>query len=326
MGYGNGFDDSGAAQIVLTEDGALELRTGGVEVGQGHDTVVCQIAAEALGVHYNQIRIAPVDDDITPKTMGSTSASRMTYISGNATLAACFKFKKKLLDFVGQKTGHSASLLDLDETGVYDCRKDGAFRMGFAEIGRLAAEDKLQLEGYHYYTVGECRQPPDQADNYDKDMMTYKFQIAYCFGVQACIVEVDEATGQVKVLRVYAANDCGRAINPELVKGQIMGSVVMGMGYCLSENFVVEDGYNKTLYYRDLKVPSILETPDIIPIYLEETHPFGPFGAKGFGEMALNPTAPAILNAIYNAVGVRINSLPVDSGRLAKAINGSKEY
>lgn len=326
MGYGNGLEDSAGATIQLTHEGRLQLLTGGVELGQGHDTVVCQIAAEAMNVHYNDIDIALVDDDITPKTMGSTSASRMTYISGNATLAASALFKEKLFNYVGEKTGFSPGVLDCDSNGVYDCRKEGVFRINFADIGKMLKENGDTLDAYYYYTVGKCNVPLDKVDNIDHEMILHRFQIAYCFALQAAIVEVDEETGKVKVLRVYAANDCGRAINPALVEGQIIGSVVMGMGYCLSEKFVVEDGYNLTKEYKDLKVPSITDTPEIIPLFVEETHPFGPFGAKGFGEMALNPTAPAILNAIYNACGVRVNSLPVDSEKLAAAIKGDKIY
>lgn len=326
MGYGNGLEDSAGAKIQLTHEGRLQLLTGGVELGQGHDTVVCQIAAEAMNVHYNDIDIALVDDDITPKTMGSTSASRMTYISGNATLAACALFKEKLFNYVGEKAGFSPGVLDCDSNGVYDCRKEGSFRMSFADIAKMLKENEDALDAYYYYTVGTCNVPLDKVDNIDHEMILHRFQIAYCFALQTVIVEVDEETGKVKVLRVYAANDCGRAINPALVEGQIIGSVVMGMGYCLSEKFVVEDGYNLTKEYKDLKVPSIIDTPEIIPIFVEETHPFGPFGAKGFGEMALNPTAPAILNAIYNACGVRVNSLPVDSEKLAAAIKGDKIY
>lgn len=326
MGFGNTFEDGAGAKICLTNDGKLLLLTGGVELGQGHDTVVCQIAAQTLGVTYNDISIGPVDDDISPYARGSTSASRMTYCSGNAVRTVCIKFKDKLLHYVGEKTDFSPGCLDCDTTGVFDIRKNSTFKISFADIGKMLQENGDALEEEYYYVAGQCYPPLDYTDNIDQDMISHRIHIGYCFAVQAAIVEVDEETGKVDVLRIYAANDCGRAINPALVKGQIIGSVVMGMGYALSENFHVIDGYIATKEYKDLGLPKFTEMPDIHPIYIEENHPFGPYGAKGFGEMALNPTAPAILNAIYNAVGIRINSLPADRKKLTAAIKSDRVY
>lgn len=326
MGYGNGMEDGAGAMIHLTTDGKLELLTGGVELGQGHDTIVCQVAAETLGVNYNDINIGPVDDDVSPYSTGSTSASRMSYISGNAVRTCCIKFKDKLLNYVGEKTNISEGFLDCDTTGVFDCRKNSTFKMSFADIGKILEENGDTLKEEYYYVAGECFPPNENGDNIDQDMVNHKIVNAYIFAAQAVIVEVDEETGKVDVLRVYAADDCGRAINPALVKGQIYGSVMMGMGYALSEKFVVENGYNVTKEYWELGLPKFTDTPDIRPIIIEEIHPFGPYGAKGFGEVALNPTAPAILNAIYNAVGVRVNSLPVDQNKLAAAIKSDRVY
>jgi len=321
MGFGCGFEDGAGAKISLTPEGRFLLHTGAVELGQGHDTVICQIAAETLGVNYHHIDIGPVDDDYSPYAKGSTSASRMTYCSGNAVMALCVKYKEKLFQYVADRFGQTTDHLDTDMEGVYDVRREEAFRKSYAEIGRALAEEGKTLEEEYYYVAGVCFPPKEQADNIDKNMLDHRFQVAYCFALQAAIVEVDEQTGQVKVLRMYAADDCGRAINPGLVRGQIIGSAVMGMGYALSENFPVKDGYNQIKEYKDLGLPKFTDMPEVHPIYIEEVHPFGPFGAKGFGEMALNPAAPAILNAIYDAVGVRITTLPVDAAKLAAAIN-----
>ncbi len=326
MGYGRGDEDGAGAKIHLTNDGRLELLTGGVELGQGHDTVVCQIAAETLGVGYDDINIGPVDDDVSPYTTGSTSASRMTFISGNAVRTVCIKFKNTLLKYVAEKNNMSEGVLDCDSNGVFDCRKDGTFRMSFEEIGQMLAENNDVLEEEYYYVAVECFRPKEFSDNITQDGVNHRVYIAYIFSIQAAIVEVDEETGKVTVLKFYAADDCGRAINPALIEGQIIGSVVMGMGYALSENFIMEDGYVKTEQFGQLGIPKITDAPVVEPIIIEENHPFGPYGAKGLGEVALNAAAPAILNAIYDAVGVRINSTPVDQKRLAAAIKGDKIY
>ncbi len=325
MGFGNGMEDGAGCSIDLRPDGKFQMYTGGVELGQGHDTVVCQIAAQTLGVPYNDVDIGPVDDDYSPYAKGSTSASRMTYCSGNAARTCSIMFKDKLLKTVGGLAGVSPSAIDMGKEGIVELKADQLL-MTYAEAAKLIADNNASVKQEYYYVAGECHAPCDDNNNIDMDMINHRIHIAYLFAAQVAVVEVDEETGKVKVLRVYVSNDCGRAINPAMVEGQINGSVVMGMGYALSEKFEMEDGYIKTKGYKQLGLPTSLEMPEIKAFLIEENHPFGPYGAKGLGEMALNPTAPAILNAIYNAVGVRVTSLPVDPKKLAAAIKGDKIY
>ena len=324
MGEGRGVADGAGAKLRLGEKGIIELYTGGVELGQGHDTVVCQVAAETLNVKYQDILLGPVDDDVQLHTTGNTSASRMTYMSGNAVRTASLQFKEKLLQYVAEKNNISADFLDSGPEGVFDCRKEGTFRITYARIRESLDKDKEELSQDYYYLSGECFEPCANANNIDQEMLKYRVHIAYIFAVQAAFVEVDTHTGEVRVLKVYAADDCGRAINPALVKGQIIGSVVMGMGYALSEEYVMKDGFARSNDYRSLGIPAFTHMPAIHPIYIEENHPYGPYGAKGLGEVAANPTAPAITNAIYDAVGVRVDSLPVDQKKLLNAIHTGK--
>ena len=152
--------------------------------------------------------------------------------------------------------------------------------------------------------------PPDEYRNYP----------AYAYTTQVAVVEVDEKTGNVKVLRVIAAHDCGRAINPQKIEGQIEGSCVMGQGYALSEAYVLTEGRPQTRTYRGLGVPTILEAPEVRCLLIEDPEPGGPFGAKGIAEVATVPITPAILNAICDAVGVRLTSLPATPERVLAAM------
>ena len=155
--------------------------------------------------------------------------------------------------------------------------------------------------------------------------MENRLHFAYCFCAQAVVVEIDKKTGDVKVLRVYAANDVGKAVNPALVEGQIEGGVAMGIGMALSENYIQKDGIPITTTLGSLHLPKSTDVPvDIQTIMVEEGHPYGPFGAKGMGELPLNATAPAILNAVRRATGVRIHKLPIDAKALADAIRTHK--
>jgi xanthine dehydrogenase molybdenum-binding subunit len=140
---------------------------------------------------------------------------------------------------------------------------------------------------------------------------------AFSFAAQAAEVEVNTLTGEVRVLRVIAANDVGAAVNPLGLQGQVEGGVMMGLGNCLTENFIVEDGYPVTDRLARYRIPSIVHTPEIISIVVEHPTAEGPYGAKGIGEIVSIPTTPAITNAIYNAVGVRVDTLPVDQEKIA---------
>lgn len=324
QGYGNGMEDGAGTKITLLEDGSFLMHAGAVECGQGVDTIICQIAAQAMGVRYDDVEIGPLDDDVSPYSTGSTSASRATYGYGNSSFTVATRMKNKLLAYVGEKLGRNTSLLEMGPEGVYDL-KDECFSMTYAEVARLAKDNGDVLEEEYYWVDKFVKPLVEDGNNLTNDP-DQKVYTTYLFSAQIAVVEVDEETGEVKVLKMYAASDMGKAVNPAQVEGQLVGSVMMGLGYALSESFEQKDGYIIQKNLKDLGVPTIQDLPEIESFMVEETHPFGPYHAKGFTEGALNPAAPAVLNAIYNAVGVRVDSLPVNKSRLAAAIKGNKIY
>jgi len=144
--------------------------------------------------------------------------------------------------------------------------------------------------------------------------------VMYSYTTQVAIIEVDTKSGDVKVLKIVSANDVGKALNPFIIKGQIEGGAMMGLGYALSERYLIEKGYNITDSLHKVRKPTADQTPEIIPVIVEVPHPFSPRGMKGFAEAPSMATAPAILNAIYDAVGVRIHDLPADKGKIKSAL------
>ena len=323
QGYGNGMEDGAGTKIMLTKDGKFLMHTGAVECGQGVDTIICQIAAQTLGVRYDDVDIGPVDDDVSPYSTGSTSASRATYGYGNSSRTVSLMLKDKLIKYAAEKLHKNASHLEMGQDGLYSIVDD--YRISYQDLAAIAQSNGDVLEAEYYWVDKIVRPLSENGDNLTNDP-DQKVYTAYIFSAQIAVVEVDELTGEVKVLKMYAASDMGKAINPGLVEGQIVGGVVMGLGYCLTESFEQDGGYIVPKGLKGLKMPTIEDMPEIKGFMVEENHPFGPYGAKGFSEGSLNPAAPAVLNAIYNAVGVRVSSIPVNKERLAKAIQGDKVY
>lgn len=324
VGLGSGCPDNAWAQMRLRDDGKILLYAGGHDSGQGVDSVVAQIAAEALGVREDNIEVMPYDTNQTMDA-GITTASRQTFVSGNACKSVAAIFRLKLMAATAELFDVDEKLLNVDEMGIYGVGTQKDFRISFAELGERAKEKDYDVYEKFFYEAPQTHPYHACSDNFDNKMVENRLHFAYCFSAQVVVVEVDEETGDVKVLRVYAANDVGKAVNPRLVEGQIEGGVAMGIGMALTENFVQKDAIVVTKDLRSLKLPTTQDVPlEIYPLIVEENHPYGPFGAKGMGELPLNPTAPAILNAIYNAVGVRVHRLPVDKVALLDAIKTGK--
>lgn len=322
-GYGTGIPDGIGEAIGLKPDGHFVIYTGSNECGQGSNTVICQIAAQGLGVSYDIIDVADHDSDYVPYTTGSTNASRTTYNAGNAILGAVGKFKKTLAEFVADNFGGEATYLELAADGVYDVRKDKDFRISYADIGKKAESLGVVLRDDYYFLDIPANVPLPSADN-DANSRDNRIFTSYLFNAQIAVVEVDVTTGETKVLRMYAASDCGHVVNPALVEGQIYGGIMMGVGYALSEHVQTKDGYLTNSTLKSLGVPTILDMPKMKAVPIEENHPYGPFGAKGFSEGANNGAAPAIENAIYDAVGVRVRSLPIYKDKLLEAIRAKE--
>jgi xanthine dehydrogenase molybdenum-binding subunit len=315
--------DGCGATVKVDDFGRVTLISGSTEIGQGSETALAQIVAEALGVRVEDITVINSDTSVKPWDVG-THASRTTFIAGNAAWIAANDAKRQILD--------AASSLLHAPPDELECR-DRMIRV--RGDGKTIAFDKV-VRSLHYREGGAVvigtgwYDPPTKL--VDKDTYKGNISAAYGFGAQAAEVEVDVETGQVRVLKIIAAHDVGRAINPMYVEGQIEGGVQMGVGYALTEELQVSEGrvLNPTLL--DYRVPTALDMPPIETVIVETADPEGPFGAKGVGEMGGTPTAAAIANAVYDAVGVRLNQLPMTGERVLAAIkakqskNGSTEY
>jgi CO/xanthine dehydrogenase Mo-binding subunit/aerobic-type carbon monoxide dehydrogenase small subunit (CoxS/CutS family) len=282
----------------LAADGTITLYSGAVDIGQGSNTIMVQIAADALGVPADAVRLVAGDTDRT-RDAGKTSASRQTFVSGNAARLAGTDLRRKLLALVnaGPEAVIAADLMI----------RDGA-RVVRPELARLAADANGDV------LVGEGRfDPPTTALDADGRGVPYA---TYGFAAQLAEVEVDVELGTVRVTGIVAAHDVGRAVNPTQVEGQIHGGIAQGLGLALMEEFF--PGRNENLH--DYLIPTIGDLPPIETILIEDPEPLGPYGAKGVGEPALIATAPAILGAIEHAAGVRLARVPATPDRVRAAI------
>jgi xanthine dehydrogenase molybdenum-binding subunit len=310
VGLGNGLPDTSAAVVEALPGGRVLVRAGAAEVGQGHDEVLRQITAELFGLSADDIDVLLGDTALTPDS-GATTASRHTFVTGNAARGAALQVRGRLAQAAAQALGCPPDSL-VFEGGCISSRA-GAHANGrglpFAAAVERALQAGLDLKAHYRYTPPRTVGLGEVGDNH----------FSFGFGVQAARVEVDTRTGQVRVLEVIAAHDVGQAINPLAVEGQIEGGVMMGIGYALTENFIVEGGYVRTDTLAKYKVPDISWTPRVTAIIVEHPTQEGPFGAKGVGEITSMPTAPAITNAIFNAVGVRSAALPVDREAIKRA-------
>lgn len=319
VGLGTGKPDGAGAELELLENGRILVKVGATDMGQGSDTVMAQIAAGAMGVDYQNFDVLSSDTALTPDGE-MTTASRQTYVTGNAVLIAASQLKEKILDLASAEFAKDRTSLSLTGNGIM--LSDNPERViSFQDIYQLAAQKGVKLTSFHYYNPPTTYPLRESADHEPGVALEkYNIHYAYCFGTQAAVVEVDEKTGEVEVLHVIAAQDAGKAIHPQNVHGQIEGSVVMGMGYALSEQYVQKEGQVVTDNLHKLKIPKISQAPEMETVIVEVQQPEGPFGAKGMGEVPINPTAPAIINAIYDAIGVRIDSLPATKEKILKAL------
>jgi CO/xanthine dehydrogenase Mo-binding subunit/aerobic-type carbon monoxide dehydrogenase small subunit (CoxS/CutS family) len=284
--------------------GEVTLYCGAVDIGQGASTVMVQIAADALGVPAGSVRLVSGDTDRT-RDAGKSSASRQTFVSGNAARLAGADMRRQLLALA--EVGEAAQI---DLGGGQARFTDGNQEVGaidLVELPTLVAGDVLIGRGtYDPHTT------PLDADGQGVPYETY------AFGAQVATVEVDTELGTTTVLGIVAAHDVGRAINPTQVEGQIHGGIAQGLGFALMEAYVP----GRTENLHDYLIPTVGDVPPIECILVEDAEPAGPYGAKGVGEPALVPTAPAILGAIRDATGARITSVPATPERVLAGIGG----
>jgi CO/xanthine dehydrogenase Mo-binding subunit len=321
------YKSDGCGTIIKADDfGKLDVFTGATDIGQGADTVIAQMVAEEIGVLPEDVNILDRDTDVCPWDVG-VHASRTTFVAGNAALGAAKKVREKILQISAgyvdrwkDKNGTKHEVkLDSDPKNLMI--KD---RMVYSakEPEKKIALGKI-LRGAHYekggtMIMGEYFYDPDN-ENLDKE---YKGNLSktYAYGAHGVEVEVDKETGKVKILKYIAAHDVGRAINPMLLEGQIYGAAAMGTGYALTERLILEKGEVMNPNFRDYKILTAKDVIPMEPVIVETMDADGPYGAKGIGEPGLVPTAPAIANAIYDAIGVRIKDLPITPERVLKAV------
>jgi CO/xanthine dehydrogenase Mo-binding subunit len=250
------------------------------------------------------------DTDIAPES-GPTVASRSTTLMGNAILMAAEMIKKPLMESASEILRLPVERLVARNRLIYD--RDNPDRcIELKEAAKRSMMLGRRLMGQGWYT------PPRASLDQETGQGTPYFVFTY--SAQMAEVEVDLKTGEVEVLKLVAAFDIGKAINPRMVEGQIEGGVLMGLGYALMEELVIKDGMTQNLSFQDYIIPTAMDTPEIVPIIVEHPNVHGPFGAKGIGEMPNIPAAPAITNAIANAIGARIYDLPAHSERVYTSI------
>ena len=313
-GLGGGAPDKSSAQVeVWAEPGEAvraEVRTTAAELGQGLPAVLAACTAEELGIPASSVNVLLGDTDFCPDG-GPTTASRQTFVTGNAARYATKTLIEQLVPAA---------------TGLLGCAPDEpVFTAGrFSATGKsvslanviTAASDSgtPTMAEYEYWA------PKTQPLGTGGDM-----HFAFGFCAQAVLCEIDTTTGEVKVRKVIAAHDVGRAINPLTLEGQIEGGIVMCIGYALTEHYIQEQGLPWTNVMARYKMPGIRHTPKIVSHIVEHATSSGPYGAKGVGELPSIPTSAAITNAIYRATGVRVRSLPVDQDSLLRAMRGGEK-
>lgn len=311
-GVGNtGQPNPAGAFIDFLDDGTVNLMVGAADIGQGSNTVLAQIVAEELGVHFADVQVISADTGVTPDG-GATSASRQTYISGNAALRAARTVKKIIIEEASKLFGVAEELIVVRNRQVAVAGQESECCKNIREIiVRCRQQGKMTI-GHGWYNPNTT--------GLDEETGAGNPYEAYAFGSQIVEIEVDEETGQIEVLNIYAAHDVGQAVNPLHVEAQIEGGSIMGLGYGIYEEVKVEQGKIKTPSFATYLIPTALDIPEIHSIIIEERVNTGPFGAKGLGETSLVPTAAAIANAVYDAVGVRIYSLPVTPEKVLQAL------
>ena len=321
------YKSDGCGTIVKVDDfGNVDVFTGATDIGQGADTIISQLVAEEMGVLPQDVNIIDRDTDVCPWDVG-VHASRTTFVAGNSAVMAAKQVKEKILQIAAgyvdrwkDKDGTKHEI-KLDEDPKNLVIKD---RMVYSvkEPEKKIALGKI-LRGAHYEKNGtmvmaECFYDPDN-ENLDREFKG-NLSKAYAYGAHGVELEVDKETGKVKILRYVAAHDVGRAINPMLLEGQIYGAAAQGVGYALTERLILEKGEVMNPNFRDYKLLTAKDVIPVEPVIIESMDEAGPYGAKGIGEPGLVPSAPAIANAIYDAVGIRLKELPMTPERILKAL------
>ena len=299
----------------LDFDGAVTALTGASDIGQGSSTLITQLVAEVLGLGFDRIRVVANDSAVTPKDNGSYS-SRVSFMVGNAAIAAAQNLKKVLVQAAARRLEvNPADIECLGET----YRVSGTDRsLGYANVVAAALEESGAISVKGTYST-----PPETQGGKFRGAAVGS-SAAFSYGAQVAEVSVDEETGMIRVERIWVAHDCGFAINPLAVEGQVQGSVWMGMGQALSEETQYHEGRPLRANLLDYRVPTIVESPPIEVRIVESRDPGGPLGAKEAGEGSLSGFLAAVTNAVYDAVGIRLAELPASPDRVMEALQARR--
>ncbi len=305
--------------LKLDFDGSITILTGASDIGQGSSTIVAQVVGEVMGLTFDRIRVVANDSVITPKDNGSYS-SRVTFMVGNAALAAAENLRTVMVEAAARKL--DARPEDIECLGeLYRVAGGQDPGLSWHEVVKAALEDTGTITVKGTFTC-----PPEFQGGKHKGGAVGS-TMGFSYAAQAVEVSVDEVTGKVTVEKVWVAQDCGFAINPLAVEGQVQGAVWMGMGQALYEETRYEDGKGYAVDVLDYRIPTVLDSPDIEVKIVESVDPNGPFGAKEASEGGLAGFLAAVANAVHDAVGVRMDRMPITPDRLLDALENvpSKE-
>jgi CO/xanthine dehydrogenase Mo-binding subunit len=311
--YWNDMPHSGVV-VRADRSGLVAVLCGATDIGQGSDSILAYLVAEVLGIEPKDIRVHPADTDLTPVDLGSYS-SRVTLMAGNAAIQAAERLRAKIFEATARKLEVTPDKLVAADRRVF-VDGDPDHGVDFAQAVVLAESMFGVLAFPGSYA------PPKRAGKYKGGGVGP----SPCYSYSACVVEVnvDRDTGEVKPTEIWIAHDVGRALNPLLVEGQVEGSIYMGLGEVLMEEQVFRKGVHKIPSLLEYKSPTTLETPEIHTILVESDDPEGPFGAKEAGQGPLLPVIPAVANAVYDAVGVRIDETPITAEKVVKAMDSKR--
>ena len=313
-GYGNGFPDVSRATVRLLENGRIGIYVGATEVGQGSKTIMAQIGAETLNIDVEDIDLICEDTKYMPDS-GTSAASRQTYNTGNAIKVACENFLKEL---------KTAAQMEMDLNAIIGLvLEDGEIYLNFYPEKRISLRDLSHKYANKVEANGEFIAQTTKLDLETGHGAPYW---PYTFNACIVLVEVDTSTGRVELLKSAFAQDVGRSINPKLVEGQVDGGFAMALGYALFEDLNLDKGRMKNNVFSKYLIPTSMDMVDIDITLVEDPETTAPYGAKGVGEPVTIPVAPAILNAIYDAIGVRIMNLPATPERIIKTMEDNKVY
>jgi 4-hydroxybenzoyl-CoA reductase subunit alpha len=307
--YWNDMPHSGVV-VRADRSGLVAVLCGATDIGQGSDSILAYLAAEVLGIDPKDIRVHPADTDLTPVDLGSYS-SRVTLMAGNAVIQAAGRLKSRIFEAVAEKLEVApGTLIARDRRVFVDGDPDRGVSFPQAVVLAESKFGVLAFPGSY--------SPPKRAGKYKGGGVGP----SPCYSYSACVVEVDVdgETGEVRPTEIWIAHDVGRALNPLLVEGQVEGSVYMGLGEVLMEEQVFRKGVHKIPSMLEYKSPTTLETPEIHTILIETDDPEGPFGAKEAGQGPLLPVIPAVANAVHNAVGVRVDEVPISPEKILRGL------